>query len=420
MNQNIKSLTQSENNDELYNEYITNVPTENNNNNNNTINYNINSLQEENSRNSNPQNINVNISNNHNKSNINNSNYAKLLKMYDDEKKKSMELQKEINSIRTQIESKNQENKDLNNKITLLIQKTEEINQENNMLYENNDIFYQNFVSILNNYEINQNLVNIQLPNFSVEDEQDKKNQDMLYTLEVLLNVIVDMMNNTNNNYSKFNELKDKINLVNKRYMANTKEKNNEVNGLKRQLKKMKNILDQNMEYLNEIREENNILKQRNLNLEKNLNIISKSNEGFRNNKYLLEKVYCNDINSDINDDIETNYLNNNNNINYINNNLNMNRKSGTSINTQKTNNDLLMEEFYDKENKIKSLHNMANKMLSNIKKGKIISKNESKFNYDGNNIKENYNNYMLNVNNEDNIINENINYNLGFNNNYK
>ena len=409
MNHNIKSLTQSENNDELYNEYITNVPTENNNNNNNTMNYNINSLQEENSQNSNPQNENENNCKNPNKKNINNINYEKLLKMYDDEKKKSMELQSEINSIKTQIESKNQENQDLNDKITLLIQKTEELNQENNMLYENDDIFYQNFVSIINNYEINQNLVNIQLPNFSIEDEQEKKNKDMLYTLEVLLNVIVDMMNNTNNNYSKFNELKDKINLVNERFMENAKEKNNEVNGLKWQLKKMKNILAQNMEYLNEIREENNILKQRNLNLEKNINLISKSNEGFRNNKYLLEKVYYNDINNDINDDIETNFLNNN--INNINNNLNMNRKSKTSINTQKTNNDLLMEEFYDKENKIQSLHNMANKMFNNIKKGKIISKNENKFNYDGNNIKENYNNYMHNINNENNIINENINY---------
>ena len=381
MDHNIKSLTQSDNNEELYNEYVTEVPTENNNNNNNTINYNINNLQEEKIKNSNPKNQNKN--NIPNKNNINNNNYVKLLKMYDDEKKKTMELQSELNSIKTQIESKNQEVLNLNNKINLLIQKSEEINQENNMLYENNDIFYQNFVSIINNYEINQNLVNVQLPNFSVDDEQDKKNKDMLYTLEVLLNVIVDMCNNTNNNYSKFNELKDKINLVNKKYIENTKEKNNEVSGLKKQIIKMKNLLNQNMEFLNEIREENNILKQRNLNLEKNINLISKSNEGYRNNNYLLEKVYYNennnDINDDINDDLNVNNLNTNNiNNNYnINNNLNKNNTSGISINTHKTNNDLLMEEFFDKENKIQSLHNMANKMFNNIKKGKIISKNE-------------------------------------------
>ena len=58
MDHNIKSLTQSDNNEELYNEYVTEVPTENNNNNNNTINYNINNLQEEKIKNSNPKNQN--------------------------------------------------------------------------------------------------------------------------------------------------------------------------------------------------------------------------------------------------------------------------------------------------------------------------------------------------------------------------
>ena len=425
MNQQLKSLTQSDNNEELYNEYITNIPTENNNiNNNNTFNYNINSLEEDNNIHSNQNNLNINnIPNRNNNNNNNNNNYKKLLKMYDEEKKKSMELQSEINSIKTQIESKNQEIQNLNNKISLLIQKSEEINQENNMLYENNDIFYQNFLSIINNYKLNKNIVKVQLPNYSVDDEQDKKNKDILYTLEVLISVITDMCKNTNNNYSKFNELKDKINLVNKKYLENTKEKNNEMSGMKKQLIKMKNILEQNMEYLNEIREENYILKQRNLNLEKNINLISKSNEGFRKNNILLEKSHYNNINNDI----KNNKINDiNNNLNNNNNKFNVNNNtSGFSINTHKTNNDLLMEEFYDKENKIQSLHNMANQIINNVKKGKIISKydkninNEKKFNNNENNVQDDNYDYMLNLNNEDNNNNE-INYNNIYDINYQ
>ena len=153
----------------------------------------------------------------------------------------------------------------------------------------------------------------------------------------------MDIRKNTDNNNDKFNEIKDKINLVNKRYMENTKEKNNEVDGLKNKLNKMKNILEQNMAFLNEIRQENLILKQRNLNLEKNINLISKSNEGFRKNMYITQKLYNNNLN-----------------------NINDNNYSFQTNNTNKTKNDLLMEEFYNKENKIESLHNMANKILNN------------------------------------------------------
>ena len=68
----------------------------------------------------------------------------------------------------------------------------------------------------MNNFKLSNNMVNIHLPNYSMEDELDKKNKDILFTLEVLINLVVDLSKNTNNNISKFNKMKDKINLVNK------------------------------------------------------------------------------------------------------------------------------------------------------------------------------------------------------------
>ena len=358
MDNNIKSLTQSDDNEELYKGFITNVPTENNNNNNNTVNYNENNFQDEYIKNDNSKKNNIN--NITKKNNNINNNFLQLQKIKGNQNKKSTDLQSEIITLKKQIELKNQEIHNLNNKISLLTQQSNEINQENNILIENNDIFFQNFLSIINNFKSSYNMLNIQLPNYSNDDEQNKKNKDILYTLEVLINFIIDMCKNTDNNIFKFKEIKDKINLANKEYMENNKEKKNEVEGLKNKLIKMKNILDQNMAFLNEIREENYILKKRNLNLEKNINLISKSNEGFRKNIYMTQRVYGNNINN----------LNNINDINTSNMSIKTNK-------TNKTKNELLMEEFYDKENKIESLHNMANKILNNSLKEKNLSNYE-------------------------------------------
>ena len=237
----------------------------------------------------------------------------------------------------------------------------------------------------MNNFKLSNNMVNIHLPNYSMEDELDKKNKDILFTLEVLINLVVDLSKNTNNNISKFNKMKDKINLVNKTYLENKKEKNNEVERLKKQLIKMKDILEQNTEFLNELKEENNILKQRNLNLEKNINLISKSNDGLRKNNYMSQKIFFGNLNNTKSDDIN----NNKNNI------------SSISINTNKTKNDLLMEEFYDKENKIESLHNMANQIFNSCQK-----ENQSLQNEYNDNIYENNKYDILDSDNK----NENIN----------
>ena len=365
MNHQIKSLTQSNDNENLYKQYITDIPTENMNNNNNTVNYNSNEYT--NISQPNNQNKKMPIKNKINSNNSNNANYSKILKMFDEEKKKSTELQSKINSLQFQISSKNQEIQTLNNKISLLIKKSEEINKVNNSLNENNNIFYQNFLSIIDSFKSSKNFGNIHLPNYSKDDEQVKKNKDILYTIEVLINLVIEMSQNTDNNIFQFNELKDKIELVNKKYNENKNEKNNKMLEMKKQIIKINNILDQNMDFLNEIRNENMILKQRNLNLEKNINLISKSNESFRKNNYLTMRLYNKNLSQNFND---------------------KNNISSPSIKTNKTKNDLLIEEFYEKENKIESLHNLANKIFDD---SKIINNNKEE-------NKENLDEHTINI----------------------
>jgi len=347
MDNQIKSLTQSNNNDDLYQNYITNEPTDNNKYSNiNTMNLESNKLEKGNIQKENKI---------PNKVINNNNNYSKILRMYDEEKRKSMELQSEINSLKAHINTKVKENQSLNNKISLLENQLEEINQENSILYENNDIFYQNFLALITDFK-ELNLFDVQLPNYSIEDEQGKRYEDIISTLDILINILQELSDNTNDNISKYNELKNKINIVNKKYVENTKEKNNEVISLKKQVLRMKKILDQNMAFLDELREENYILKQRNLNLEKNINLISKSNEGFRKSNFGSNRVYSNNIN------------------------LTRNNISNISVNTNKTTTDLLVEEFQNKENKMNFLHNKAKKIFDNVKKGKIISKSAKNF----------------------------------------
>lgn len=376
MDNQIKSLTQSNNNDDLYQNYITNEPTDNNKYSNiNTMNLESNKLEKGNIQKENKI---------PNKVINNNNNYSKILRMYDEEKRKSMELQSEINSLKAHINTKVKENQSLNNKISLLENQLEEINQEKSILYENNDIFYQNFLALITDFK-ELNLFDVQLPNYSIEDEQGKRYEDIIYTLDILINILQELSDNTNDNISKYNELKNKINIVNKKYVENTKEKNNEVISLKKQLLRMKKILDQNMAFLDELREENYILKQRNLNLEKNINLISKSNEGFRKSNFGSNRVYSNNIN------------------------LTRNNISNISVNTNKTTTDLLVEEFQNKENKMNFLHNKAKKIFDNVKKGKIISKSAKNFDKK----------YLVNNNTfEEKKLNYGQNE-MGFNNNY-
>ena len=105
------------------------------------------------------------------------------------------------------------------------------------------------------------------------------------------------------------------------------------------------------MGYLKQIKEENIILKKRNLKLEKNINILSVSSNNLRKKYYKPIRINYSNNNNIKND--ESSYDINNNNMSISTNIMN------------KTSTDILMDEFHEKENKMKSLHNAANKIYS-------------------------------------------------------
>lgn len=216
----------------------------------------------------------------------------------------------------------------------------------------NSLLFYQAFINMINNFKDLQNILNISLPTFSSKDSQVKKYQDILYTIDILIKSTINLYKNSNSSISKFNSLKNQINLFNDSFEKNTKKNMDKMTQLKMQNIQMKNILNQNISFLKELREENSILKTRNLNLEKNINLISKSRENLRNK---------------ILGPIKINYLNNNN--SFVNRTYdNINNISINTTKTNKTTTDILIEEFQDKENKIQHLHEIANNLCNENK----------------------------------------------------
>ena len=205
---------------------------------------------------------------------------------------------------------------------------------------------------MINNFKDLQKILNISLPIYSSKDSQVKKYQDILYTIDILIKSTINLYKNSNSSISKFNSLKNQINLFNDSFEKNTKKNMDKMTQLKMQNIQMKNILNQNISFLKELREENSILKTRNLNLEKNINLISKSRENLRNK---------------ILGPIKINYLNNNN--SFVNRTYdNINNISINTTKTNKTTTDILIEEFQDKENKMQHLHEIANNLCNENK----------------------------------------------------
>ena len=280
------------------------------------------------------------------------NNFSKILKMLDEEVKNSTKYKFEINSLKISLNSKNKEIKILNHKINSLMTSISKLKKEKNIFKKNNQIFYQAFINMINNFKDLQNILNISLPTFSSKDSQVKKYQDILYTIDILIKSTINLYKNSNSRISKFNSLKNQINLFNDSFEKNTKKNMDKMTQLKMQNIQMKNILNQNISFLKELREENSILKTRNLNLEKNINLISKSRENLRNK---------------ILGPIKINYLNNNN--SFVNRTYdNINNISINTTKTNKTTTDILIEEFQDKENKMQHLHEIANNLCNENK----------------------------------------------------
>ena len=327
---NKKFLTQN-NDDDSYQLY--NLAIENNSN--------IKSFNNKHNNSQKIKNINNSIINNYNNK-INNknekeNNFSKILRILDEEIKKSIEYKAEIKLLKSLLNVKNKVNSLTNNIL--------KIKGDKNNLYQNNKIFYNNFLEIMNNFKQYQNMMKISLPNYSPKDDQTKKNKDIIYTIKLLLTIIFDLFENTNNNISKFNSLKNKMNSLNESFTEN----NHKINNLKTQNFRMKKLLEQNFSFLEELRKENKILKNRNLNLEKNINLISNSRENLRKNYFNPIRII--------------NCQNNNNSLNITEDNIN-----NISIYTSKTNKtttDILIEEYQNKENRIQELHKMAKRIYS-------------------------------------------------------
>lgn len=338
---NKKFLTQNNDDDsyQLYNLAIENNP-------------NIKSFNNKHNNSQKIKNINNSIINNYNNK-INNknekeNNFSKILRILDEEIKKSIEYKAEIKLLKSLLNEKNNEIKNLKNKVNSLTNNILKIKGDKNNLYQNNKIFYNNFLEIMNNFKQYQNMMKISLPNYSPKDDQTKKNKDIIYTIKLLLTIIFDLFENTNNNISKFNSLKNKMNSLNESFTEN----NHKINNLKTQNFRMKKLLEQNFSFLEELRKENKILKNRNLNLEKNINLISSSRENLRKNYFNPIRII--------------NCQNNNNSLNITEDNIN-----NISIYTSKTNKtttDILIEEFQDKENKMQHLHEIANNLCNENK----------------------------------------------------
>ena len=282
------------------------------------------------------------------------NNFSKILKMLDEEVKSSTKYKFEINSLKIALNSKNNEIKNLNNKINSLMNNISKLKKEKNIMKKNNQIFYQTFLNIINTFKNYQNILNISLPIYSSKDSQLKKYQDILYTMGILIKTTINLYKNSNSNISKFNSLRNQLNLFSDSFEINNKKNLSKLNLLKMQNTHMKNILDQNISFLKELREENSILKNRNLNLEKNINLISKSREKLRKKFFGPIKI---------------NYTSSNSFFNKTDDNIN-----NISINTTKTNKtttDILIEEFQDKEDRMQHLHQVANEIYNNNKDNK-------------------------------------------------
>ena len=211
---NKKILTQNNDNDsyQLYNLSIENNP-------------NIKSFNNKHNNSQKIKNINNSIINNYNNK-INNknekeNNFSKILRILDEEIKKSIEYKAEIKLLKSLLNEKNNEIKNLKNKVNSLTNNILKIKGDKNNLYQNNKIFYNNFLEIMNNFKQYQNMMKISLPNYSPKDDQTKKNKDIIYTIKLLLTIIFDLFENTNNNISKFNSLKNKMNSLNESFTEN-------------------------------------------------------------------------------------------------------------------------------------------------------------------------------------------------------
>ena len=344
----------------------------------------------------------INKINNLHQDNFNNK--AELKNELEEEKNKNILLsaniknsKNEIDAMKKILENKTAEIEQLNIKLNQLFS-SQNNNGNNNNNESDNDISsnfehqYNGIFSKLKNFSFfyckddsnnassGLKKINLNLPNYSLDDNILKKINDIFFTIKNLINFVE--QNLKNNNSNSF-DIKGNF----EKYM-------NEINSLNLKIKKLNDLFKKNENLLKQITNENKELKLRNEELENILNSINKPS-----NSNVSKTINSNNA-GNINNNFNTNNSNSSNNKNYYpptsseiqDNKPTIELKDIMSIN--KVKNDNLMNEFYNKNMQMNSLEEEANKLIRD--------------NYAGNNK-----NIVNKINNSNNINNNNNNINM-------
>ena len=191
-------------------------------------------------------------------------------------------LSQKINQLQKNMQSKDEEIRKSNAKISELNNYSSRTISQNNF---NN--FYSNIISKLSEEYLKE--LNL---------GENKSEQNMETKMKNILDII-DFLNEKLNNLNKFVKEYDiykvKVNNIINQKFQNSNEQIAEINELKNNIKELNFLLNQSNNYLTKTRNENSLLKKKILNLEKSINMISRNNLITNNNesKYLL--TYNND-----------------------------------------------------------------------------------------------------------------------------
>ena len=310
----------------------------------------------------------------------------------------------EIDTMKRILENKTAEIEQLSNKVNQMYSSQNNNSNSNNNSNNNegdNDISnnfeqqYNGIFSKLKNFsyfyckDTNNNAssdlkkINLNLPNYSLDDNTLKKINDIFFTVKNLINFVEQNLKNNN-----FNNIDIKGNF--EKYM-------NEINSLNLKIKKLSELFKKNENLLKQITDENKELKLRNEQLENILNSINNPN-----NANVPKK-------------------NNSNNVVNINNNKNYYPQSSSEmqedkskmelkdiINLNNIKNDNLIKEFYNKNLQMNTLENEANKLIRDNYAGNnknIVNQINNAIKNNNNNSNNNNNpNYTFNNENEQQI----------------
>ena len=308
----------------------------------------------------------------------------------------------EIDTMKRILENKTAEIEQLSNKVNQMYSSQNNNNNSNNNSNNNEgdtDISnnfeqqYNGIFSKLKNFsyfyckDTNDNAssglkkINLNLPNYSLDDNTLKKINDIFFTVKNLINFVEQNLKNNN-----FNNIDIKGNF--EKYM-------NEINSLNLKIKKLSELFKKNENLLKQITDENKELKLRNEQLENILNSINNPNNANASKKNNLNNV---------------GNINNNKNYYPQSNNEMQEDKSKMElkdiINLNNIKNDNLINEFYNKNLQMNTLENEANKLIRDNYAG-----NNKNIVNQINNANKNNNN-RINNNNDDNNNNPNYTFN--------